>query len=262
MALLSSPRFRGQAEAGLSFLSRLQSAEGGVAAWPGVGHASWPTALAALAWQAGQLGKITVAPDSPQRAIDWLLRQRGRTFTSDPRVYGHNTQLIGWPWIDDTHTWLEPTAYALMALRAADRSDHIRYHEGVQVILDRAIEGGGWNYGNRKMLGADLRPLPETTGVILVAMAGEPPDPRLETGLRFLQDAWPRVTAPLGWAWSLLALDAWNRRPIDTDRRAGQIADMLLGDEIRPLEDAMVLIATDDQSVFGKLLALKTVPSG
>ena len=54
-------------------------------------------------------------------AASWLLRQKGTIIPAgaDPdRVLGHDTTLVGWPWVDGTHSWLEPTVLAVLALGA------------------------------------------------------------------------------------------------------------------------------------------------
>ena len=31
---------------------------------------------------------------------------------------GHDSTLIGWPWVEGTHSWIEPTAWAVLALKS------------------------------------------------------------------------------------------------------------------------------------------------
>ena len=105
----------------------------------------------------------------------WLLDQGGvaiPNLAAPERTVGHDTAIVGWPWVADTHSWLEPTAVAILALRREGKVDHPRVREGLRLIRDRAIPTGGWNYGNNIAFGRDLRPQPAPTGIALLALAG------------------------------------------------------------------------------------------
>ena len=58
------------------------------------------------------------------------------------KIVGHDPRLVGWPWVDGTHSWLEPTALAILALCRAGLADHPRVNAGIELILDRALDGG------------------------------------------------------------------------------------------------------------------------
>src|SRR5215475_7566811 len=75
------------------------------------GEPFWPTALAILAWQPS-----LSSHDAVRRAVQFLLNTTGVQFprTSDS-PFGHDTFLRGWPWVAGTHSWIEPTALAVMA---------------------------------------------------------------------------------------------------------------------------------------------------
>ena len=62
-----------------------------------------------------------------------------------------------------------------MALRAAGRASHPRVREAVRLLCDRALDEGGWNYGNTRVFANTLQPFPATTGIALTALAGERP---------------------------------------------------------------------------------------
>jgi hypothetical protein len=93
----------------------------------------------------------------------------------DPaRINRQNNQLQGWSWIAGTFSWVEPTAWALLALKkrasAGQRVDSSRLNEAEALLVDRCCEGGGWNYGNANMLGKELRPYVPTTAAALLAL--------------------------------------------------------------------------------------------
>ena len=128
-------------------------------------HTWWPTALAVLAWHA------STAHDEPrQRALDVLLAQGGIPLPRSPLV-GHDTTLVGWTWIQGTHSWVEPTAVALLALRVSGQGEHPRCEEAVRLLLDRQLSSG-WNYGNTRTFDREMRPTPDSTGAALCALAG------------------------------------------------------------------------------------------
>jgi hypothetical protein len=72
--------------------------------------AFWPTSLAILAWQ-GSPEHI----GNQSRAVNFLLNISGTHFNRklDSPV-GHDTSIKGWPWVENTHSWVEPTALALI----------------------------------------------------------------------------------------------------------------------------------------------------
>jgi hypothetical protein len=229
--------------AALLWLAGLQRPQGAVPISAEAGAPHWPTGLAALAWLrcAGEDDAVHEGPAS--RAVDWLFEDRGRAVAPDDAIHDHDTTLVGWPWVPGTHSWIEPTAYALLALRAAGRADHPRVREGVELILDRALPEGGWNYGNRRVLGNLLRPFPATTGAALAALAGEPQDDRIAAATAYLTRELPRIRAPLSLAWGLIGLQAWNARPRDAGAWLTESALRLVDQPAAPHYDALLLLA-------------------
>jgi hypothetical protein len=117
--------------------------------------------------------------------LPWLARVRARLERWRGAVdeVELDLSLRGWPWIDGTYGWVEPTSVALMALRAAgavapavlqaaDVAD--RLQDGHRVLVDRAVPTGGWNYGNSRVLGEELAAYPDTTAWALLALRGVP----------------------------------------------------------------------------------------
>jgi hypothetical protein len=197
------------------WLARLQQSDGGVGLAPDIPRPRWTTPLAILVWHltdrhAGQVRK----------AIDWLLSQEGTTWrTTSDSPYGHDTRLRGWPWVDNTHSWLEPTALAILALKRSGKKSHARTHEGLELIRDRSIRSGGWNYGNSAVFGADLRPQPAPTGLALLALVGaeDVDSPLVKLACDYLVAVLPGTRAPQSLCFGSLALAAWQRLPADAD---------------------------------------------
>lgn len=169
----------------------------------------WPTPLAILAWQ-----------DSPpnheaqQRAIRFLLETTGFHFPRESDAQSaHDSQLRGWPWIDETHSWVEPTAMTMMALSVTGHGHHDRVKEAVRMLLDRQLPHGGWNYGNTLVFGKELHPMPESTGAALAGLSGVVDRNEVLPSLQYLQDQVPRLQTPISLGWSLLGLAAWKLSP-------------------------------------------------
>ncbi|GJL52880.1 MAG: hypothetical protein NPIRA02_00120 [Nitrospirales bacterium] len=177
-------------------------------------EAVWPTPLAVLAWQ-----NSDAHYDAWQRAVKFLLRSTGVHWKKpDNDTVGHDTLIPGWPWIDQTHSWVTPTSLSMLALTVAGYGEHSRVTAGADLLLDRQLLTGGWNYGNSSVLGTQLRPFPETTGMALNALAGRVPREAVAPSLRYLQGCLPTLRTPLSLGWSILGLQAWSSSPAHTEK--------------------------------------------
>jgi uncharacterized protein (DUF362 family) len=167
-------------------------------------QAVWPTAMVLVARAA--LGK------GDAKTAQSLLEVRGRTIKGDPEVsemYDIDPQRVGWPWATGTFAWVEPTAWAVLALRMAGFGDHPRVIEGAKLLLDRSFESGGINYGNRQVLGSMTEPIPGPTAITLLALQGRD-ESRVQAARRYLRDTVRPMTdlEHLGWAKLALAAHA------------------------------------------------------
>ena len=186
-----------------------QLSDGRVPIRPEHPNAAWPTYLAVLAWRGSRVHR-----ERRERAIQFVLDNTGLHWPVDPgAATEHDTSIRGWPWIVDTHSWVEPTALAILALRATDHGDHDRVREAVRMLLDRMLPHGGWNYGNTRVFGSELPPLLERTGMALSALSGHVERKRVAASIDYLAARLPRVRTPLSLAWGLLGLGAWGERP-------------------------------------------------
>ncbi len=173
----------------LNWLGRQQSPSGGCGVLSGEADPAWPTAWAVLAWTAGQRAADCAAI---KNGAAWLLATEGKPLPKNEGL-GHDTTLIGWPWVETTHSWVEPTAMAVIALKAAGMSQHPRTREAVRLLIDRLLEAGGCNYGNTMVLEQTLRPHMQPTGICLWALAGEPDrDGRIGQAIDYLRRDVPR----------------------------------------------------------------------
>src|SRR5262249_9959968 len=109
---------QGDLERHCSRLFKGQGQDGRVYLSPQHPKSYWPTAVAFLAWQGSP------AIHSRQNlAVQFLLGTTGVHFERKPDdIVTHDTSLRGWPWIEETHSWVEPTAMCVMALRATGQA--------------------------------------------------------------------------------------------------------------------------------------------
>ena len=172
-------------------------------------QAFWPTALAVMAWKDSiQYRKFQL------RGNDFLLKTKGIHFPKKKESFtGHDTSICGWPWIDETHSWVEPTSLVLLALEATGNGDHERAREARRLLLDRQLCYGGWNYGNTTVFGRQLRPMPESTGLALNALAKRVNRKDVEKSISYLKQEMNVLKGPLSFSWGFLGLSAWGERP-------------------------------------------------
>jgi hypothetical protein len=169
---------------------------------------SWPTSLAVVVWRTLEKAEGRGASSQMNRAVEWLLANRGQGIPQSSE-FGHNTELIGWSYAEQTHSWVEPTAFAVLALKSAGRASEKAAREGVAVLLDRQLPGGGLNYGNTFVLGQLIRPHIQPTGIALLALAGEPNIERQAAkSIAWLRRSIGPETTPQSLAWALLGLGA------------------------------------------------------
>jgi len=207
LSLASEESARGAVERSLAFLKETQTARG---AWPintqDHEEAAWATAIAGLALlrfegtqsicrAAAQFVEASFARHPRScilRLADWM-----RSF--DASYVEEN--LRGWKWTPDTANWVEPTSYALLFLKKFLRSSagsspqvvdsrNLKpvIAEGESLLYQRMCKAGGWNYGNARVLGEELRPYPLTTAIALIALQN-PSNQECQRSLAYLQRA-------------------------------------------------------------------------
>ena len=212
----------------------------------------WPTALTILAVTAAARNLCEPSAISTRfdldRATQWLIAAVGKPLERSPE-YGHDGRLIGWPWVVGTHSWQEPTAWSVLALKAIGLADHPRTREGVTLLVDRLLDIGGCNYGNTVVLGQRLRPHIEPTGITLVALAGETiDDPRIERSCNYLESAITAETPPISLSYGLLGLTAQGRPPANLDERLETAYRNTVRRDPSPLALALLVLAAQESN--------------
>jgi hypothetical protein len=162
--------------AGRDWLTSHQHRDGRFTVVPGPVQSTSATALAALALDPGP---------ARDRALAVLPRLQARRAAPDPLV-PHDRATRGWGWTPATFGWVEPTAWAVLALRRL-RPAAPTIADGLRVLADRECKGGGWNYGNRVVYATELTPFVQTTAAAVIALQGTAPE-LLARGRRVLLD--------------------------------------------------------------------------
>jgi len=168
--------------------------------------------LGAFAWLHLPLGQ---ADKGLHSLLTALAKQRGIQLGPSTEVVQDN-RLQGWPWVPDTFSWVEPTAWCLLAMKrwnASGKAPSVaqsRIREGEGVLADRALAGGGWNYGNPLVYGKVLQPFVPTTALALLALRDEPRRTQVVDGLEWLRAHRLSELSASGLAWAAIGLRAFG----------------------------------------------------
>jgi hypothetical protein len=201
-------------ERGLAFLKSCQKASGAVGLGPRDPDGNWMAYAALLAFHA-----LGAGPEE-QRLTDWILgfEDASSAFSKEQVAsikarFRYDVSIRGWPWTPGTTAWVEPTALFILALLhsgvpAAAR----RIRSGIDLILDRAVPSGGWNFGNPYSSSFELEASVMSTALALGALgAAGIPENRSEVraGLRYLTQALARDVSTASLAWVFLAMTVY-----------------------------------------------------
>ena len=193
---------------------------------------SWTTALAIIA-----LNAFPEHQNAALNAARWLLRQEGSKpgilariilfLTGKSKVNELNRNLVGWSWVPRSFSWVEPTSYALTALKQVrsslgDTNVTERILEGEAMIYDRMCRGGGWNYGNSKVLDYALWPYPDITAIALIALQDRAGEAANQESLQALRKTAAEANSGLASAWAAICLNLYGQETRDWQQRIDQ----------------------------------------
>ena len=152
-----------------------------------------------------------------------LQRVKGATIRGS-KVNRQDNTLHAWSWIDGTFSWVEPTAWCLLALKQWTRTpgavtDRGRIDIAERLLVDRCCVKGGWNYGNSNMLGQELKPFVPTTALALLSLQDRKSLPEVQRSLEFLEREATSERSGTALALALMALRVFDR-PIPAVREA------------------------------------------
>ena len=183
--------------AGLLFLRAAQLPDGSWPASPGQTEGCWAASLASWALSADADSRQAVALGLQWICNDWprsasLFRRVMRRLARADRVNAQNDSLAGWGWTPGTASWVEPTAFALLALESAPKAllpanAEKRRTLAKAMLRDRMCPGGGWNCGNPMVYGVPGDPsIPQTVWALL-ALRNEQEQNHQAASLRWLE---------------------------------------------------------------------------
>ncbi|MFM7150111.1 MAG: DUF362 domain-containing protein, partial [Gemmataceae bacterium] len=200
-------------EKALAWIQQCDSGDGTFRLEKGRREAAWPTALVLFT-----LAEWAAPDESLQRIARALLALRGRPADTrgDEEINDIDGLLIGWSWAENTFSWVEPTSWACISLQKVGQGQHPRVIEGKKLLLNRILDTGGLNYGNRRVLRVTLEPIPTPTALALMALQDEPANELIEKSRGYLSREAEASDDVEHLAWSILALDA-----LDHERTSG-----------------------------------------
>ncbi len=233
------------ADEALRWLASIQNPNGSVGISQILPSPEWPTPYAILVWS----GKGEYAEQTAS-ATNWLLEWKGSSLKNEPDVFAHDATIVGWPWVTQTHSWIEPTAMAVLALRKQGLSRHERVGDGLRLIINRSIPTGGWNYGNNVVFGSILRAQPTDTGMALTALRGiHGADAVAALACTYLENIIQDLRAPQSLCWALLGLTAWKRRPADALKWLEEAYEQTVARAERAPQLSYLLLASSERSL-------------
>jgi hypothetical protein len=199
-----------------SWLAKQQSPDGG---WPPcaiVPTSTWVSSLALLS-----LAQERAYSAGCPKGIGWLARQVYPDLPILQNFVEHSLGLTpsqapgSSPWFPGTAGWVVPTACSILALSCWSNrlpgEDLIKtVQRGQTYLLSRRCADGGWNHGGSLQRSETSPSYPETTGLALLALAGNV-SPSLTPTL-VLAETFARAPAsPEGASWLLMGLAAHGR---------------------------------------------------
>jgi prenyltransferase/squalene oxidase-like repeat protein len=213
----SSVRERGAA---IRFLLRMQNANG---SWPAFnGDDGGGSGVSGLVLYS--LSRCCAQGVETNRAAHWLIESRGWEshwlwkwkFRTSDRHVRFDPDKFGWPWVPETASWVVPTAYSILALKHSPGISQLdlvdlRIRRGVEMLYDRICPEGGWNAGNGVVYGFPVAPHVDATALALLSLLNEPPNEFITASLAWLERRAETCYAQWSLAWTILALDAFER---------------------------------------------------
>jgi len=180
--------------------------EGGQLYLPNDDSPNWGTSHLIIA-----LSRLDLLPEVRLASIDWLLEWKSQ-YIETTEVVTLDGTLIGWPWISDTFSWVQPTSYAIFALKLAGLREHERVKEAEALLFDRMCRGGGWNFGNPIILDRQIDPSLSETAIALFALQDVPEATgEIDQGLSLLENELPNYPTALALSLGILCLQLYER---------------------------------------------------
>jgi len=231
---------------GIAFLKSLQLSDGSWPASNGMTSGGWVTSLAASVL-ARLPSQTSVQGPSVEKSVhaglQWLSDDYPRDSTRWQKFLNnfqsshasHNDEFRGWGWTPRTASWVEPTAFALMAFASAaesfsagppgspsepgfrsqlPKSLAVKLEErrtlAIGLLYDRMCAGGGWNCGNPRVYGVDGDSLVLPTCWALLALRSAPEHPNRQLSLAWLEKSFATIASPGSLALAQITLESYG----------------------------------------------------
>jgi Prenyltransferase and squalene oxidase repeat len=203
------------------FLCSAQLPDGSWPAMPEERTGCWVTSLACwtlsfdkTANDATAAGLKWLCDDWPQDSSLWS--RFLRRLSPGPRLSPHNDAYRGWGWTVGTSSWVEPTSFALLALKSAPAEllpagARRRRRLAEALLYDRMCPGGGWNCGNPVIYGVAGEPLVVPTVWALLALRDSPQRTENLQSLGWLQSEVEKIQGPGSLALARICLELYSR---------------------------------------------------
>lgn len=228
------------------YLLANQRKEGFWTASPEMKTGNWVTSLV-CAVLSRQLG----TESATSAAMEWLcmdypldsspLLRFLRSFSKTKNISQHENSNRGWGWTPRTSSWVEPTAFALLAMQEFDshRLPNVaarRRESAVGLLYDRMCPEGGWNCGNPRVYGVAGEALVLPTAWALIALREFPEHKRKSLSLAWLEKQMPKIQSPGSLAVAGMCLEVYGKgSPHAKSRLRDYDMDTLLEDGIHVL---------------------------
>ncbi len=199
---------------------------------------SWTTSLAAMAL--ARLGPIQAADLAAEALLNAPVTTFGGLLTAG--LYGYDTTIEGWPWTIGDFSFVEPTALAMIFLKQQGHAGSPRVRSAARLLRDRALDDGGWNYGEPEVLGGKLYPAAVPTALALLALADEQ-DAVTAAALEWLRSQLGQLTTLFSLGWAAAALGVLGQ--LDAEQRS-QVAALWSDSPAErrgPVESALTLLS-------------------
>jgi hypothetical protein len=223
----------------ISFILKNQNNDGGWSTSPAVEKSDWNTSLALLALRFAKYYQLEDLDEKSmnkaiKNGVHYLITSRMDLMIPVLRLLllmgakGKEGLQFGkgWPWNKGCYSWVEPTAYSLMALKLPTTIDDdltkIAITHANKFLLDHACKGGGWNHGAYYCLGEYCPPYTLTTAEATLALFDVKDNEKINLALNILSNTHHRAISAWSTAWNIMALDAHGKD-------CSQNIDMLLG---------------------------------
>jgi Prenyltransferase and squalene oxidase repeat len=229
---------------GTRFLRSIQRPDGSWSAAPGQTVGCWATSLACWALVHDAESQNALAAGLRWICADWpedlsVVRRtirKVRSLAKREPVSRQDDSMRGWGWTPNTASWVEPTAFGLLALEQAPKelwpsaaSERLGFAR--RMLYNRMCPGGGWNCGNPMVYGvAGDASIPQTAWALL-ALRNEPQREEQRLSIQWLEKALESATGAASIALGGICLRAYGQAWPDGVRRLqeGYQANSFLG---------------------------------